>query len=34
MADEVRHETGVTLNVYRCDVCSAWHVGNSDRRER
>jgi hypothetical protein len=21
-------ESGVELNVYRCDVCSAWHMGN------
>lgn len=20
-------ETGVELNVYRCDVCAAWHMG-------
>ena len=23
-----RLESGVELNVYRCDVCSAWHMGN------
>ena len=25
-------ESGVELNVYRCDVCSAWHMGNPRRR--
>ena len=28
-----RQESGVELNVYRCDVCSAWHMGNPRRRE-
>jgi hypothetical protein len=28
-----RQESGVELNVYRCDVCSAWHMGNPHRRE-
>jgi hypothetical protein len=23
-----RQESGVELNVYRCDVCAAWHMGN------
>jgi hypothetical protein len=23
-----RQESGVALNVYRCDVCGAWHMGN------
>lgn len=23
-----RQESGVELNVYRCDVCSGWHMGN------
>ena len=27
-----RQESGVALNVYRCDVCAAWHMGN--RRDR
>jgi hypothetical protein len=28
----VRHqESGVDLDVYRCDVCSAWHMGNPRR---
>ncbi len=22
-----RQESGVELDVYRCDVCSAWHMG-------
>jgi len=22
-----RQESGVDLNVYRCDVCAAWHMG-------
>ena len=29
-----RQESGVELNVYRCDVCSAWHMGNPIRGER
>ena len=32
MADERRRETGVILSVYRCDFCSAWHMGNSGGR--
>jgi hypothetical protein len=28
-----RQESGVDLNVYRCDVCSAWHMGKPQRRE-
>ena len=28
-----RQESGVELNVYRCDVCSAWHMGKPERRE-
>jgi len=23
-----RQESGVELDVYRCDFCSAWHMGN------
>ena len=34
VADERRHDTGVGLNVYRCDYCSAWHLGNSEGRRR
>jgi hypothetical protein len=26
-----RQESGVELDVYRCDVCSAWHMGNPRR---
>jgi hypothetical protein len=26
-----RQESGVELTVYRCDVCSAWHMGNPRR---
>jgi hypothetical protein len=28
-----RQESGVELDVYRCDVCAAWHMGKP-RRER
>jgi hypothetical protein len=24
-------ESGVELNVYRCDVCTAWHMGKPRR---
>lgn len=34
VADERRQETGVVLNVYRCDYCSAWHMGNAESRRR
>ena len=27
-----KQESGVDLHVYRCDVCSAWHMGNPRRR--
>jgi hypothetical protein len=30
VADERRQASGVVLNVYRCDICSAWHLGNAD----
>ena len=33
MADERRWESGVVLSVYRCDLCSAWHMGNPGGRE-
>jgi hypothetical protein len=23
------HEAGVQLDVYRCRICSAWHLGNA-----
>lgn len=26
-----RQESGVALNVYCCDVCAAWHMGNPRR---
>ena len=26
-----RRDSGVELTVYRCDVCSAWHMGNARR---
>jgi len=26
-------ESGVELDVYRCDVCAAWHMGNPRRDE-
>jgi hypothetical protein len=32
VADERRHDSGLELNVYRCDVCSAWHMGNAEGR--
>ena len=34
VADEQRRQTGVELAVYRCDFCSAWHMGNSARPAR
>ncbi len=24
-----RQESGAQLNVYRCDICAAWHMGNA-----
>ena len=33
-ADVRRQDSGVELNVYRCDVCSAWHMGNPGGRDR
>jgi len=27
-----RQESGVELSVYRCDVCAAWHMGNTRGR--
>ena len=32
-ADMRRQESGVDLNVYRCDVCSAWHMGKPNGRD-
>ncbi len=35
MADERRRVSGADLNVYRCEFCPAWHMGNSGgRREQ
>ncbi len=35
MADERRLEAGANLSAYRCEVCAAWHLGNSvGRHER
>ena len=28
MADERRRMSGADLNVYRCDFCPAWHMGD------
>jgi hypothetical protein len=30
--DERRLDAGIELNVYRCEFCSAWHIGNADGR--
>jgi hypothetical protein len=32
-ANVQRQEYGVELNVYRCDMCSGWHMGNPSRRD-
>ena len=32
-ADERRQESGADLNVYRCDFCGSWHMGNRAGRE-
>lgn len=32
MADWRRQESGADLSVYRCDVCSAWHMGKAGGR--
>jgi hypothetical protein len=34
VAEERRREAGRTLDVYRCAVCSAWHMGNPIERGR
>jgi len=34
VADERRQDTGVDLQVYRCDHCSAWHMGSPGSRRR
>jgi hypothetical protein len=30
VADERRQDTGVVLTAYRCEFCSAWHLGNAE----
>lgn len=32
VADERRDDTGLDLNVYLCDFCSAWHMGSAEGR--
>jgi len=32
-ADDRRHESGADLDVYRCDFCQSWHMGNRAGRE-
>jgi len=32
VAEERRAETGADLSVYRCEFCSAWHMGNAEGR--
>lgn len=32
VADERRHDTGLELNVYRCEICSSWHMGSAEGR--
>ena len=32
VADERRDDTGLDLNVYRCDFCSGWHMGSAEGR--
>jgi len=34
VAEERRHETGVELSVYQCDVCAGWHMGNKETSRR
>ena len=33
VAEERKLETGLQLDVYRCLVCSAWHMGNPLERD-
>jgi hypothetical protein len=33
-ADARHHDSGVRLNVYRCDVCPGWHMGKGAGREQ
>jgi hypothetical protein len=32
-ADHQATESGIALRVYRCDFCSAWHMGRGKGRE-
>jgi hypothetical protein len=32
VSDERRRESGADLNVYRCEYCHAWHMGNRGAR--
>jgi hypothetical protein len=32
VADERRYDTGLELTVYRCEVCSSWHMANAEGR--
>jgi hypothetical protein len=34
VADERRAESGVDLNVYRCEICRSWHLGSFGRSQR
>jgi hypothetical protein len=34
VADERRHESGVDLNVYQCEICRSWHLGSFGRSRR
>jgi hypothetical protein len=34
VADEQRRDSGIVLNVYPCNICSAWHMGRSSGREQ
>lgn len=31
-AEELWHETGADLGVYRCAFCNGWHMGRRGRR--
>ncbi len=33
VAEERLQDAGVHLDVYRCSVCSAWHMGNPLERD-
>jgi hypothetical protein len=33
VVDERRQDAGIELGAYRCEVCSGWHIGSSDRRD-